>query len=327
MSFLYKALLKNDHQADSASATPASGFEPAGQASGTLPPYSATMAAGNAGYGQAMLFAPEKKAQIPTLMWVCMGLALLIIGLLGGYILADKQSLQPAVMSTGTQKPSPHELENKTHETGVEQVAQVESSSAAQASAPVVDAESAMARGDSPAAVESEPFVEVAVSNEGQVITQVSRSREPEQLQQVNEPQSGTIEATVTPLSAKPADTVELADIPEALKQQFAQAVEVTEEVVDADEFEPAVSSQSSLTFIQELSEAEKAGLPEIEYQMHIYASDMTERWVKLNGRVFTQGEEFMPGLKLLEIRQDMLVWETRFSRFAQEALVDFRHQ
>jgi len=350
MSFLYKALLKNNQQSGNGHNIGAESIPEANQAHPNsvphmaAPSYAASTSYSAQGFAQAGQFAATNNSTTPAIMWGALALALLVIGLLAGYIFGNQQS-QPkpilvappnTVMSSPVTENSPPvstvqqpnlELAKANSNTVNSRSAVVTSNSASsnnvenepltsntfadntQGESATADLENVLANNEvkETNAIDSK-VVEASINQEGNLITQISE-------QATSEEQ--------TPLKVESVDELNVDDIPEVLRQQFAQAVEATEQVSDAEEFEPVVES-SSLTMISELSDAERASLPDIEYQMHIFASAPTERWVKLNGRIVTQGETFMPGLKLLEIRQDMIVWETTFNRFSQEALDDY---
>ena len=113
-----------------------------------------------------------------------------------------------------------------------------------------------------------------------------------------------------------------LDEVPAELKQRFNSAVEATELQVPVRQVQTVVR-QSSLPDISMLAAQEQAELPKLRYQMHIYASEPSERWIKINDQVLTEGDWLGDQLRLLEIRQQLIVWENSYSRFSQEALQD----
>jgi general secretion pathway protein B len=119
-------------------------------------------------------------------------------------------------------------------------------------------------------------------------------------------------------------DEVNLNAVPDELKEKFAMAVQQTEQFSEEEEEEPSVSSESSLQNITELSVIEQAGIPDMSYQMHIYASESSERWIKINGKTLYEGDSLIPNLVLREIRQNQIIWESEFTRFRQDALQDY---
>ena len=348
MSFLYKALLKNNQQ--NPHATKEGEQNPMSERQGnsladamTGPALSANTLYGQPGFANQGQFATVQKTSTPTIMWGALALALLIIGLLAGYIFGNLGSMGAAVTAnqqvaniqpTAQGKVELIEQEPLVSELTGEDVNKSTSKTSTQVDShlisesdepanqnPSTSSESQMpsltgTRLDSSQHLEEvfaqdNRIVEAAIDQNGGLITQVTSQNDV------------ALEEEGKRLSTDNLEEVGVEDVSELLREQFAKAVEETEQVVDQDEFKPVVSSSSLMT-IEELSDAESASLPSIVYQMHIYASAPTERWVKLNNRIVTQGETFLPGLKLLEIRQDMIVWETTFNRFSQEALVDY---
>lgn len=118
-------------------------------------------------------------------------------------------------------------------------------------------------------------------------------------------------------------------EVPDELKAAFEQAVADLE----ASQQDPItqydqgiqVETDSTLTDINELSNQERAFIPQIFYQMHIFASEPSQRWIKVNDKTLHEGEYLTRNLKLVEIRQDVVVWETTYRRFSQVALQDYR--
>ena len=314
MSFLYQALIKDKNK-------------PQPAASGSQ----AAMAAGhNSNYAQP--FAESGKSTSPVL-WVVIGLLLLVVGLLAGYIWGGKGSL-PVV---GTQ------LVNETAPISVP-VAAIEVDAGAKKAELVSEPSSANddALNSNTLAAENgisdEKQIEVAIDGNGKVQTQIVKAA-----QGLNEPKLTTLGSEATSNIASTDDTntyntntyntdtntsakpeLPMTAIPEALKSSFAQAVKATEDNVEPGLFETHIDSASSLPLIAELPVTEQYLLPDIEYQMHIYASDKSERWIRINNKTLAEGDSFNDELMLLEIRQDQIIWQTNARRFAQNALQDF---
>lgn len=153
--------------------------------------------------------------------------------------------------------------------------------------------------------------VNVALDSNGQIQTQVSSTFEPAAV----EPE---------PLQRSSVKDVDLADIPEKLKSSFADAVKATEQKSQPELFTAKIDAGSSLPLLSELSLAQIYWVPDMEYQMHIYASNPSERWVRINGQTLNEGDQLTPELTLLEIRQEQIIWQGKDRRFAHDALTDF---
>lgn len=304
MSFLYEALLKKDRQNDHPS-----------NPQGAAIPQGTSMSQGTAMPG---MFADEGKSSSPVALWIALAIALLIIGVLAGYILGQQNTSQPIQYV----EKQPELILPQSQPETVEVT-----------STPVQNPVTANAD---------------IVSQPQDMRTAVSVEQQPEEIEQIDEMEEKQFTVSVDPngvvqssviepeveevseqnyLSANDQDVMDLEQVPENLRESFQLAVEATSEQNEDTSFQssaPQIMNSSSLRDIAELSDTDRAGLPPILYQMHIYASNKTDRWVKLNDRIMTEGEEFMPGLKLLEIRQDIIVWETRYNRFSQNALEDY---
>jgi general secretion pathway protein B len=113
-----------------------------------------------------------------------------------------------------------------------------------------------------------------------------------------------------------------LKDIPEELKNRFADAVEATNKNTRIQQ--STVSSSSSLLSISELPSTEQALVPNMLYQMHIYASEPSERWIKINGYTIYEGEPLTKNVILEEIRLNESVWLVNGKRVSLSALQDF---
>lgn len=316
MSFLYKALLKNNGQT-----TPQSN------------PSMATMP----------MYADQEKASVPLSIWLLLGVLLLVVGLLTGYLFAqhslhatiNQQPLTSTVTTPNIDQPLVPLAETSLAQNNkTEAVNTLEPSGHQNTNtdniAPV------------PAETASEPRVESPIDNN--TITAKGEGVSPQTIPELDD---NPIEIVATPSELNVginndmqqtevteqealieqealADKLAIEDVPENLKAQFSLAVEATETLPEADYIESNVTIGSSLPVITELSDAEKAGIPPLYFGMHIFASNPQERWVKINNQVLKEGDSLMPGLKLLEIRQSTIVWETRYNRFIQEALEDF---
>lgn len=121
---------------------------------------------------------------------------------------------------------------------------------------------------------------------------------------------------------------VDIEDVPEELKAAFELAVAELEQEQAQDipttNDRIKVETDSTLTDINELTDQEQAQIPQLLYQMHIFASDPSSRWIKVNDKTLYEGDYLNNNLKLVEIRQDVIIWETAYRRFSQNALQDY---
>lgn len=299
MSFLYQALLKNNK---GSSSKPDQDEMKEAQFHDHRPEFANSMNATDQFAGQSN--------PIPWGMWVVVSLLLLLIGLLAGYIFGNK-----------TQQ---FEME-PSHYTNV--VTEPEMSAANQSSIQpepqqrITDKHLLKSEQTEPLTNTDDKQVEIALNEQGDVVSQVTKpakdniEKEPVEQKSPGEQQI---------VRSKPVNEVDIDDIPEQLKSSFADAVAASK--LDSTESRNLfqVSSGSSLVLIDDLSMAEQYAIPNMSYQMHIYASDSSERWIRINGITLSEGEELQDDLTLVEIRQDQIIWQTGYRRFAQNALEDF---
>jgi general secretion pathway protein B len=300
MSFLYQALIKDEPKNQQEQVAQYEQVPPAGF------------------YGQN--FAPEQKSSTP--LWIVIGALLLIVGILGGFILGQQKKNEPDSLESTTENAAILQAlldaqAKQELESSVQKHAQAQVQNAPLETEKTVQEDETL-----------EPKIEVALTDDGTIKTQVT-----EQNTTKNDSQSddsaidvGRAEESVNVSTNQQTNTPELSldEIPEELKSSFAEALKATEENVEPNLFESHVSTGSSLALITELPANQMFLLPDIEYQMHIFASEPSERWIRLNGQTLLEGEVFTDDLTLIEIRQEQIIWQYKERRFAQNALEDF---
>jgi general secretion pathway protein B len=74
-------------------------------------------------------------------------------------------------------------------------------------------------------------------------------------------------------------------------------------------------AQHDQLALIWELPYAVRRELPEIKLTMHVFANEPAQRFVIVNGNRHVEGDE-VDGLKLIEIRNDGIVFENKGQRF-----------
>ncbi len=258
-------------------------------------------------------FVPERSDNYHW-FWLTIAALLMVVGLLGGYLFGTKDTVQNPY--TGVAE-------------GVIQTEQKQAADPLESQHVVANSSSEQGQGSNVSAVTSEPEqvekqIEVAVGQDGQVKTQVTDLSSGQPVQEVSEE---TEETEEQPLVRNSVPEVSLDEIPDALKSSFESAVKATEEKTEPNLFQTQVASGSSLPLVSELPLSEIYWVPDIEYQMHIYASDASERWIRVNGKTLNEGDPLIDNLILLEIRQEQVIWQTDNRRFAQNALEDFVKQ
>lgn len=300
MSFLYQALIKEQQKGQQAKPN-----SPQHQDNLAVPPTTGQpMSQPQVGFNMASHVAPEQKAASHW-FWLVIASLLMLVGLLAGYLFATKSN------SSSTEQQLYSTMQQQTQLMQQKQQELEQSLSAIQQStAKPVESEQSK-----PAETGAEDKqIEVAVDQDGQVQTQVTDMA----LEQENAGQ---------PLVRTVLPELPMDEIPEALKSSFESAVKATEQKQNPKLFEAQVSSGSSLPLITELKLSEIYWVPNIEYQMHIYASEPSERWIRINDQTLNEGDNLIDNLMLLEIRQDQIIWQGNNRRFAQNALQDFVKQ
>lgn len=300
MSFLYQALIKDKPKNQQEQAAQYEQVPPAGF------------------YGQN--FAPEQKSSTP--LWVVIGALLLIVGILGGFILGQQKNNEPDSLESTTENAAILQAlldaqAKQELESSVQKPAQSKVQNAPLETKKTVQEDETL-----------EPEIEVALTDDGTIKTQVTTQAQTEDDSQSDDSalDVGRAEEPVNTSINQQSNTPELSldEIPEELKSSFAEALKATEENVESNLFESHVNTGSSLALITELPANQMFLLPDIEYQMHIFASAPSERWIRLNGQTLLEGEVFTDDLTLIEIRQEQIIWQYKERRFAQNALEDF---
>jgi hypothetical protein len=299
MSLLYQALLKNNQnkpvasenenqvaQQNKAKHSDLLTNQPIVATSGSY--QSQQFAGSHSGYGQNS----HGQSYLPWFIWIFIACLLLVVGLLAGYIYGN------FIWSNNTVVNTPAPIVTKLTEDAVNTKAN-----------PKVNQLDVITKEEQPKA---DPTIEVAVNSEGQVVSKVTNT--PEAMPTI----------TDNP-SQKVIDDVDLTGVPDTLKASFAEAIKATE-IPEAFEenFEMNLTSSGDFLLLDDLTAYQAALLPDLIYQMHIFSSDVSERWVKINDKVLYEGQELQSGLTLLEIRQDLIVWRFNNKKVGQLALVDF---
>jgi len=121
--------------------------------------------------------------------------------------------------------------------------------------------------------------------------------------------------------SNQPAEDNEIAQLPTSLKTAFANAVAAIE-AQENDNYEVTTATKDSAMAqpIQLLPDVIQSLIPKITYQAHIYATDSSRRWIKLNGAELYEGDSFGP-IKILEIAPEITLMSIEGYRFSLPAM------
>ena len=314
MSFLYKALLKEQQKEPqkSSTAAPHSQWENETNQSGFVNANTASFDA-----FQAQGSHQQSNSGWSVGAWVVIALLLLVVGGLSGYIAGNVFGLSSNNSVNNTQVPQTIQPVPTQSELLSSQ-AQANNNSEIQQPAPKkeVEPDYEFKHGKLTEVKTEQPKIESLPTD-----TSVVKSEEPI---------AENIAENVEPIRIEemiPSTSID--EVPDELKAAFEQAVAD----LDAAQQDPLadfdrgiqVETDSTLTDINDLSNQERAVLPQIFYQMHIFASEPSQRWIKVNDKTLHEGEYLTKNLKLVEIRQDVVVWETTYRRFSQVALQDYK--
>jgi len=120
----------------------------------------------------------------------------------------------------------------------------------------------------------------------------------------------------------KKSEDSEIAKLPASLKTAFAKAVAATEK---DDKYDVITATKNSAMAqpIQLLPDVIQSLIPTITYQAHIYATDASRRWIKLNGAELYEGDN-LGSIKVLEIAPEMTLMSIEGYRFSISAMDDW---
>ena len=104
----------------------------------------------------------------------------------------------------------------------------------------------------------------------------------------------------------------------------FSEAFEQAQNEPDEQTVISSSTTSAGVTLIEPLPDSFKARLPAINYQAHIYASEPSRSWVKINGRELKVGENFN-GVYIVEISAEQLLLEYDYVEFSLGAMDDWR--
>jgi len=78
---------------------------------------------------------------------------------------------------------------------------------------------------------------------------------------------------------------------------------------------------------ISQLPDLLQQSIPQMQFAGHVYSSNPAHRSVIINGHYMSEGDELMPGLRLLQITADSVVFDRQGQRFRVAVLHDWSFQ
>jgi hypothetical protein len=298
---------------------------------------------------------PNNASSVPWLVWIFIASLLLIVGLLAGYIYGNASLLgqseanyKLAAIDTQVNNSQMTPLLSMSSMQKTEQVKPNEVLPSKKNDEPPITNKSLALSGDGAEAlpeqitqtqnksdeinVTDDKTIEIALDAQGQVVSKVSTSKEDKvpSAQTTEDIQTRT-DSKVNMVIDSDNDNSEtdnqmaLSEVSDKIKASFAEAIKATEKSPTQDDnFQVNLYSNDDLLMLEDLTVYQSKTLPDLIYQMHIFASDASERWVRINGKTLYEGQTLQAGLTLLEIKQDLIVWRHNNMKIGQVALVDF---
>lgn len=122
--------------------------------------------------------------------------------------------------------------------------------------------------------------------------------------------------ASMAPASTEPArgDRVIPAPPPKTPQSAPRQAIQ------------PVVDS-AGIMDITQLPVQVQQSVPQMSFAGHVYSSNPLHRSVIINGRYMNEGDELMPGMRLVQITPDSVVFDTQQQKFKVTVLHDWSFQ
>lgn len=283
----------------------------------------------------------------PWLLWLSIALLMLIVGLLAGYIAGNVnvvngserfQSIAPihknipSVEATqGTAQTSNVSVKDELSLPTTALNQENSASSVTQQEANKLVEVKLDQQGKVNARVSNLAAVDSAGSESNVDIVQTTQVENPNELEPTRSAKPvNSIESTQ--VESEETEAINLSQVPEKLKASFAKAVEASQNqrlengnTQDKTNFTVSLTANNHLPLLSEMSTLQTEGIPNMEYQMHIFASDINQRWVRINGKTLYEGQALTSNLTLLEIKQDKIIWRFNDKKFGQLALVDFK--
>jgi len=353
VSFLYKALIKeqNSQKTNNKTGSNAASSQSANQSQSQL------QMSGNSNngysYANAVNSGPafaDNGASSPSfswLAWLAIAILLLIVGLLGGYIVGSKPANSQAFVQNQNQLLTASQPINQNQSKAPESnqsPIRAQPKTANQSEPPNVTQSAPQIATQANGQMESDAIEQLPSSRPSELLTQAPDEQLSGASQLITEKQletdkkqleTGKEEAIDEPeqLVINVADinssNVKVEDVSSDLQARFAEALAQTEvgtaKKTNNQQRSIQVEVDSSLVDINDLPDGDRAFIPELQYEMHIYSSDVNERWVRINNTTLYEGDRLTPYLRLAEIRQGIVIWESRDRRFSQMALEDYK--
>ncbi|MAD75513.1 MAG: hypothetical protein CML20_12115 [Rheinheimera sp.] len=139
---------------------------------------------------------------------------------------------------------------------------------------------------------------------------------------------SAAAEPTVRPAeqsgsATDPSAVLSEVEVSDELRQRFASAMAASEGVSR----QPRAAQRGSAApakDINELAAQLQRQIPPLRFEAHVYATQSSQRWVKVNGKSLQEGQWVTADIRLKEITPQFVLLEMGNELFSMPALTDF---
>ncbi|GAA0855852.1 general secretion pathway protein GspB [Aliiglaciecola litoralis] len=124
-------------------------------------------------------------------------------------------------------------------------------------------------------------------------------------------------------LESQKAEQEQRSDIPPELLKRFQAAME---SIGDSQPADPVVDVEpiKDVPTVAELPAWALTQLPSLAFSAHMYVSAPEERWVRVNGKRISEGQEIEDGLVVVGIEPQHVIMSFRGQEFSMDALSDW---
>lgn len=116
---------------------------------------------------------------------------------------------------------------------------------------------------------------------------------------------------------------LEPTEVPDALRQKFESALAQSQGAKK----EPRITYHDRPALpVEQLDDYVKRQLPALNFEAHVYASEPSKRWIKVNGKELQQGQWLSADVRVKEILPQYVVLQYEQLTFSVDALRDWRY-
>ncbi|WP_026349238.1 general secretion pathway protein GspB [Arsukibacterium perlucidum] len=125
-------------------------------------------------------------------------------------------------------------------------------------------------------------------------------------------------------VTAQPAATTQPeVEVSDELRQRFASAMAASE--IDRRQPQPALRAMGApAKDISELPPTLQRQIPPLRFEAHVYATQSSQRWIKVNGKSLQEGQWVTADIRLKEITPQFVLLEMGSELFSMPALTDY---